>query len=347
MAELHEHARNGGETPSELSDLRSIDVRLAGCAPTQNRHTAPTRSSARVTWILTAIVMLVAPAAAADPRPRDRVAVVALDLGPSTPPYLRATATSQIQAALAAAGNEVMPTIEVRARLSGELAGCRKGECVRRVGEALGARSLVFVTIDGKDENLLVAMRLHDGRTGEPEAEVREVCDLCGEAELSERLAIATSALHARALDARERKAKQAAAAAPPAPPAPVPGGGARAGRSRSLVPGILVGAVGAAAIGGGLYLVAIDGRGACDRGDGPVYPDPGAVIRYPDPSNPDRFVCRDVYRTRIPGIASAGVGVAALAAGAALVVRARYGDHPLEVAPLPGGAALQASWSW
>src|SRR6185436_12922728 len=179
MAELHEHARNGGETPSELSDLRSIDVRLAGCAPTQNRHTAPTRSSARVTWILTAIVMLVAPAAAADPRPRDRVAVVALDLGPSTPPYLRATATSQIQAALAAAGNEVMPTIEVRARLSGELAGCRKGECVRRVGEALGARSLVFVTIDGKDENLLVAMRLHDGRTGEPEAEVREVCDLC------------------------------------------------------------------------------------------------------------------------------------------------------------------------
>src|SRR5262249_46639464 len=133
-----------------------------------------------------------------------------------------------------------------------------------------------------------------------------------------------------------------------PAPsPLPAPPPGAGAGTPRSFLPGLLLGAAGAAAIGGGLYLVTIDGRGTCDRGDQPIYPVPGAVIRYPDPSNPDRFVCRDVYETRIPGIASAGVGIAALAAGVALVVRARYRDRSLEMAPLPGGAALHVSWPW
>lgn len=301
--------------------------------------------------LLVTIAILVAPRAAADPKPRERAAVVAIDLGPSTPSYLRATATSQIEVGLRAAGYEVLPTSEVKARLRGELARCRGGACVRRVGEALGVRSAVFATIDGKDEDTIVAMSIHDARTGEREAEVREVCDLCGQTELAARLGVAASALRAYSLDARERKVKQAAKAraapaapAAPASPARAPRARARAREARSIVPGILVGAAGAIGVGAGLYLVALDGRGTCARGDQPVYPAPGAVIRYLDTGG---FECRDVYRTRTPGIASAAAGVAAIAAGVALVVRARDRERAVEITPRPGGAAIGVSWSW
>ena len=294
---------------------------------------------------LVAIGILLAPHAAADPEPRERAAVVAIDLGSSTPAYLRASAASQIEAGLNAAGYEVVTAAEVEARLIGELARCRKGACVRRVGEALGMRSLVFVTIDARDETTAVTMRLHDGRTGAREAVVHEVCDLCGQAELAARLGAAASALRARSREARERKAQQQQLATALTAPAPPAGGGA--GESRSIVPGILLGAAGAAAVGGGLYLMAIDGRGTCARGDQPVYPAPGAVIRYPDPSNLNSFVCRDRYETRTPGIASAGIGAAAIVAGVALVVRARHADRAIEIAPRPGGASVGVSWSW
>lgn len=295
--------------------------------------------------LLVAIGILLATRAAAGPaKPRERAAVAAIDLGPGTPAYLRETAASQIAAGLAAAGYEVVPAAEVAARLTGALASCRGGACVRAVGEALGVRTLVFVAIEGKDDNTTLTMRLHDGSTGEREAEVADVCDLCGEAELSERLGIVASALRARSLEARERKAKQAAI--PPAPQPPPPPAPADAAR-RSLVPGIATGAAGAAVFAAGVYLIAIDGRGTCDRGDGPVYPAPGAVIRYPDPSNHDIYVCRDVYRTQAVGIASAGLGVAALAAGVLLIVRAHGGGPAVEVAPRPGGGAVRAAWSW
>jgi hypothetical protein len=294
--------------------------------------------------LLVAIAILLATRAAASPaRPRERAAVAAIDLGPGTPAYLRDTAASQIAAGLAAAGYEVVPAADVAARLTGELASCREGACVREVGEALGVRSVVFVAIEGKDDNTTIAMRLHDGSTGEREAEVADVCDLCGEAELGERLGVIASTLRARSLEARERKAKQAPAAPPPRPPPPAP---VRAG-PRSLVPGIASGAGGAAVLAAGVYLIAIDGRGACDRGDEPVYPAPGAVIRYPDPSNHDIFVCRDVYRTQAVGIVTAGLGMAALAAGVLLIVRAHNGGPTVEVAPRAGGAAVRATWSW
>jgi hypothetical protein len=213
-------------------------------------------------------------------------------------------------------------------------------------------RSLVTVTIDSKDENTVVTMRLHDGSTGQREAEVREVCDLCGQAELSDRLGIAASALRARAIEAREREAKQPPtrpATTGPATSARAPADAAGQGRAelRSLGPGILAGAAGAIAVGAGIYLLAIDGRGTCEPGDQPVYPDPGAVIRYPDPANQDVYVCRERYETQLPGIATVGAGVAAIAAGVALVVRARHRGRSVEIAPRAGGATVQVSWPW
>ncbi|HWO25336.1 MAG TPA: hypothetical protein VNO30_41635 [Kofleriaceae bacterium] len=295
-------------------------------------------------------ILLVSPAAA---QHRERAAVVAIDLGAGAPTYLRTTAASQVEAGLAAAGYDVMPVAAASAQLTGELAKCRDGACVRRVGAALGVRSLVFVTLDGKDENTIVTLRVHDGRTGERDAEVREVCDLCGQAELAARLGIAASTVRAAASEARARREQQALSAASSAKTGPAAGAGAApgaapgGGATRSIVPGLGIGVTGALALAAGAYLVAIDGRGTCKRGDGPVYPEPGAVIWYPDPSNMDLFVCRDVYETKVMGIASAGVGAAALVAGALLVVRARRTDRTVEIAPGAGGATVKVTWPW
>ncbi len=293
--------------------------------------------AARVRAILVAIAILPAAHATADPASPERVAVVAIDLGPSAPAYLHAMAAHQIPVGLAAAGYEVVPAAAVEARLTGELAACRAGACVRGVGEALGGPSLVFANVDGEGENTAVTIRLHDGRTGARETEVREVCDLCGETELAARIGIAAAALRARSLEARERKPTRPAAAVrfpdndPPVAPART-----FVREPRSMVPGILLGAAGAAAVAGGLYLVAIHGQGSCRDGDPASRPAPGGG-----------YECRYLYATRTPGLAAAGVGVAAVAAGVALAVRARLGSRRIELAPRPGGAAIGVSGSW
>jgi hypothetical protein len=300
-----------------------------------------------------AILLLLTRGAHADPTPyeRERAALAAIDLGKQVPRYLGAKAIVQIEGGLAAAGYDVLPSVQVRPRLTGDLAACRDGACVRLVGHALNVQALVFASFDRTDENIVITMRLYDAATGRRESEVREVCDLCGEAEFSERLAVAASTLRARAVEARERREQLTSRSVSPAPGEPARSTASQpasrpASQRRSMIPGAAVGAAGALALGGGIYLLAINGRGACSPGDEPVYPARGAVIRYPDPANQDSYICRDVYHTKAVGLATSAIGVVALAAGVALVVRAR-GHDTVEVSPVIGGAQVKASISW
>jgi hypothetical protein len=292
---------------------------------------------------LVACIMTVAHLAFADVKPRERAVVGAIDLGPAVPMYLAAKATTQIEEGLAAAGYDVVPSGENQ-RLASELAGCREGTCVRRVGETLGVQAVVYATIRRQDDNTVITMRLFDASTASQAAEVNEVCELCGEAELSERLGVAASTLRARAVEARERRDKLAVKPQPPLPPVQPP---PRVREKRSLVPGIVIGASGVLVLGGGIFLIAIDGRGMCSPGDQPVFPASGAVIRYRDPANPSDYVCRDIYKTRSLGIVGTGLGVIALAAGTALVIRARGHERTVELTPIPGGAAVKVSVPW
>ena len=82
-----------------------------------------------------------------------------------------------------------------------------------------------------------------------------------------------------------------------------------------------------------------------CNAGDTPVYPDPGAVIRYPDPTDHSNYVCRDLYSTKALGISSIGAGVVAIALGTVLVVRAQ--QHEIQVTPTPGGATVGVAFAW
>jgi hypothetical protein len=292
------------------------------------------------------VLMLPLANAAADPAPVHRAALAAIDLSPDIPSYIRTKAILQIEEGLAAAGYVVLPTAQVAPRLTGDLVHCREGACIREVGTALGVDSVVFTTITNKADSSIVTMRLYDAITNEQIADVHEICDLCGEAELVERLSVAASELRARAEQARETKTKLAPPPVIVAPsPAVIPTRAAP--EPRSLLPGIVAGSVGVAAIASGIYLLALDGRGTCHAGDEPEYPEPGAVIRYPDPGDRSTFVCKQIYKTKPVGIATAGVGIAALAAGVVLVIRARTGDRTLEVTPQPGGATVGASWTW
>lgn len=287
-------------------------------------------------------VVLVAGSAIADPPKTERAALVALELGPKVPAYVRGKATTQIEEGLAAAGYHVLPFAQVAPKLSADLTACRAGPCVKDVGAAVGVDALVFAKITSQDENTVITLRLLDAATTEQIAEVRELCELCGEAELDEHLGVAASALRMRATEARERRARDEAARPKP-PPLPPPA----VEPEHSVVPGVVVGGLGLAAIGAGIYLLAIDGHGTCHRGDTPVYPAPGAVIRYTDPSM-TQFVCRDVYDTKLLGASAIGVGAIGLAAATYLFLRARHHDeHAVALTPLPRGAAVGVTLAW
>jgi hypothetical protein len=169
-------------------------------------------------------------------QPHERVALTALDLAADAPPYLRARVTMQIEEGLAATGYDVKSTPQ----LPDNLARCRSSDCMREVGRALAVQAILVAAITPRGESSVIALRLFDAETGRQLAELSEVCELCGESELIEQLGIATSAVRARAADARK----------------PV------RTTSSSVVPGVVVGGAGAVALGAGIYLAA-DGHGA------------------------------------------------------------------------------------
>ena len=247
---------------------------------------------------------------------RPRAVLAALDLDASATPALRARAKEQIEQGLAATGYDVVSA----APLSIALAGCRTSGCMRDIGSALGVNAILIAAVIPRGESSAIELHLFDGQTGVELARLNELCDLCGESELVEHLGIAASAVRARA--------------AVPSEPRP-----------SSIVPGIATGAAGAAMIGVSVYLLRINGRGACGAGDTPVYPDPNAVIRYPDPSNHDDFVCRDLYRTEAAGIVGLGLGAAAVALGTVLIVRARH--QSIQLVPSSTGASLAMAFAW
>lgn len=289
----------------------------------------------------TFLVYAVTVAAATAHAETERAALIAIDLGPAVPPYVRTTVTQQTEAGLAAAGFQVTPARDSAKVLSGELVTCRQGPCTQTIGERLGVGALVFATISANGENLVVGMRLVDATTGALQAEVADICDLCGEAELGERIAVIASSLRARAVEARRRRSITTLGHVP------LPAAAADVGHERgSLAPGIAIGIGGALAIGTGLYLLSIDGDGTCSPGDQPVYPAPDAVIRYPDPANREVFVCRDVYNTSVVGVTAMGIGAAAVIGGTMLVLRARRG-RMVEVRPEAGGASVKVTMPW
>lgn len=152
------------------------------------------------------VVALLMCLAMASPAAAERAAIVAVDLGPGMPEFMRAKALASVKDGLVAAGFDVTSTDQVAPKLAQQnLAQCRTGPCLSNVGKVVDAPWLVLVSITRKDESTIIVMKLVDARSTDARAEVHEVCDLCGQSEIDDRINVAASALRVKAEAERQR----------------------------------------------------------------------------------------------------------------------------------------------
>ncbi len=187
--------------------------------------------------LLIAILLASSAGSAAAQGAKEKAAIVSIELGKGVQDFMRGKASVQMQQGLTAAGYDVIPPDQVK--LSGDLAKCKAGPCLMQVGSALGASALVTASITRKLDSQIIVMQLADASSGDVVADVHEVCDLCGQDELEERIGVAASALRSKAVAQLAKRASATPVAAPPAPgvPATRPGETLKV----AVVPGIAV----------------------------------------------------------------------------------------------------------
>ncbi len=161
---------------------------------------------ARVRSLFLGLAVMLSVSEAVADEAKERAAVIAVDLAGGAPDFMRAKAHTGVTGGLTAAGFDVVPQDQVSAKLAGDLAACRQGPCLASAGKAIGATFLVVVTITRKDESTIIVIRGFDPKTGEMIADIHEVCDLCGQSELGDRVDVAASALRVKAKAELQRR---------------------------------------------------------------------------------------------------------------------------------------------
>jgi hypothetical protein len=258
--------------------------------------------------------------------------------------------------------------------------GCGEADCAKRVAATLGVAMLLrtFVEEDGRDYVLRVEVLAGD--TGEVLQKREATCDICGSAEVSEQLSNEAAALVPFIVEYTQGRAILEVQSDPPGARVKVDGQevgttpykgevlhGERSieiskrgftvrelervvGKGTTTLVTVELDAVqeakvgphpvwgwlplglGVGAVGAGITLIAIE--------ENPV---PG---RCDDPANVDEFgVCEFRYRTLEGGAVMLGVGVAAIAAGAAILgIRAKRKQQGSSVAFVPrfGGLGMR-----
>lgn len=241
--------------------------------------------------------------AEAEPR---RVAVLPVAIQGELPASAIEQMRSIIIDNLSADGVEVVEATAVDDALAPDSA-CEDTECLTRVAEQLGADYLLTARIEGDEDEFSVTVGLVDGSTGEPLVPFEGECSICGFVEVRDLVRM-------RTLDARAEVIRRAQeeAARPSAESAPAPAVDRPATRSPLIPAGWgLVGA-GAAAVVGGVVLLALHRRSA------------GCL------DNPRGGDCVPVRYTTAP--AGGGVlagGVLAAAGGVVMVVLGRRAEQP------------------
>ena len=285
-----------------------------------------------------------------------QVAALVPQVRPLGAPEVRDRFHEAVTRGLQAAGDEVLGAAEVRLRLgsSEELLGCAgTGPCMARVAQTLHVDRGVASEIDVNGKDYVIKLRLVDA-VGRELAKVDEPCDICTLKEADEAVARAAGKLAAaeKALPV-ESPPPPVGETTPPAkveptpppkvePPPPkvetpaqvevTPPPGTETPpvqREKKMFPwravaitSLVVGVVGIAI---GAPLVAIDGNPTCNS------------------ANP-RQTCPDVYNTLGGGATMLTLGIAGVAASAALFYfdhRARKRATTVSVSPTVGGAAL------
>jgi hypothetical protein len=182
-----------------------------------------------------------------------------------------------IEAAVRSAGGEVVAAES----LPRSLTSCTGPECARELGRFIDAGFMMAVDAAYVDDGFKLRLEMYDTRTGRLLASDGQSCDICPFPAFVKALADRSSAVCVRSLKDEPAEPATAAASVPaPDRAQPVPGSRATAGRRsfpaarpapvvetssvarRTLF--VLGIAAGLAGIGGGVYLITLDGDPAC-----------------------------------------------------------------------------------
>lgn len=146
---------------------------------------------------LFAVVLLVAGVSQAQAQPRRRAAVLRLEFGERVPEVGRARLSSELLEALAA--NEFQPfagpVVNNILKKDAALESCREDGCYRRAAGRLGVDFLVVGAVRAERRSFEVDLALVSGRSGRVLNSKTSKCELCGIAEVGEKLSKLVGAL--------------------------------------------------------------------------------------------------------------------------------------------------------
>jgi hypothetical protein len=136
-----------------------------------------------------------------------RVAIARLQFQGKIPEGLQAMFAQQLVHGLSAARFEVLPGVDVQAKLAGAhgaLVACQNASCYPAMAAALGASYLITAEVGEDSKTYTMVLEIINGRTGFVLASNRERCETCGAEEAGEKMGLAASALRER-LEAESR----------------------------------------------------------------------------------------------------------------------------------------------
>ncbi|HET6149526.1 MAG TPA: hypothetical protein VFH68_18460 [Polyangia bacterium] len=233
---------------------------------------------------------------------------------------VRAKMEAAVAGGLAASGADVVDSATTMRRITAKgLRGCDTSTCRMAIAEVTGTSYLVRGSVESMGRSYTVRLEMIDGVTGGVLGTREDRCEICTESEAYETASVTASALKAEVLKrpgpatAADESALGPGTLAPSAGrptgddnnlltsgPPPAASVEARRGRLGALS-WIGVGA-GAAAIGAGIVLIAIDGHGTCSQ--------------WRDDRN-----CLNHFTTRNGGVALIGAGALSAALGATFLI--------------------------
>lgn len=252
---------------------------------------------------------------------KPRVAVIAVT-AEQLSAEVRAKMDAAVAGGLAASGADVVDSATTTRRIAAKgLRGCDTSTCRMAIAQETATSYLVRGSVESMGRSYTVRLEMIDGATGGVIGAREDRCEICTEGEAYETASVTASALKAEVL---KRPAPAAASGEAPSsarrltaadPSSSRAAGGDALTITASAPPPAVeakpprfvalswvgIGA-GAAAIGAGIYLTSIDGRGSCDQWA------------------PDRK-CIHYFSTRNGGVALIGAGALVAALGATLLV--------------------------
>ena len=265
-----------------------------------------------------------------------RVLAVLEPSGTGSDAAARSLFRGAVEDALEAQGHGIAPRRSLALVLTerSDLEWCRNQTCLESWARLSGAQGAMAIFVDETKlhgapglANYVIHIEYFDASSTTLTRSPEEHCQRCGETELTRRLAALAGQL------AVTTSQLPAPPATPPILAAPIPAAETHQPlRSRTMTwIGVAALATGAAAVGAGSALLAINGHGTCQ-------------LAAPEE------VCPKIYNTVAGGAVLVALGGAALATGAALVIvneRARKNDlrTSLWLAPTIGGAVMAGTF--